>query len=243
MIKIKYMGSKSRISKYIVPIIQKYIDENNITEYYEPFVGGCNVIDKIKCPIRIGNDSNKYLIAFWQEMQNGLDLKSIQMDIDTYKDIRSNKDNYPDYMVAIAGILASYNAKWFGGYAKTHTVKSPSDRRAYIRNYYRESIDNVVVQMPNLQDVQFVCGDYKSINPHNAVVYCDPPYANTTGYKDSIDYDEYWNWVRNLSKDNIVLCSEYNAPSDFECIWEGRITTTLDNASRSKATEKLFRKV
>lgn len=37
---MKYIGSKQRISKHIVPIIQKYIDENNITEYYEPFVGG-----------------------------------------------------------------------------------------------------------------------------------------------------------------------------------------------------------
>ena len=37
---MKYVGSKNRIAKDIVPIIQKYIDENNITEYYEPFVGG-----------------------------------------------------------------------------------------------------------------------------------------------------------------------------------------------------------
>lgn len=37
---MKYMGSKSRIAKDIVPIIQRCIDENNITEYYEPFVGG-----------------------------------------------------------------------------------------------------------------------------------------------------------------------------------------------------------
>ena len=37
MIKIKYMGSKSRIAKDIVPIIQKYIDNNEITSYIEPF--------------------------------------------------------------------------------------------------------------------------------------------------------------------------------------------------------------
>ena len=44
------MGSKSRIAKHIVPIIQRYIDENNIKKYYEPFVGGANIIDKIDCP-------------------------------------------------------------------------------------------------------------------------------------------------------------------------------------------------
>ena len=37
---MKYVGSKNRITKNIVPIIQHCIDENNITEYYEPFVGG-----------------------------------------------------------------------------------------------------------------------------------------------------------------------------------------------------------
>ena len=41
------MGSKSRIAKDIVPIIQKYIDDNRIISYIEPFVGGANVIDKI----------------------------------------------------------------------------------------------------------------------------------------------------------------------------------------------------
>lgn len=34
------MGSKSRIAKDIVPIIQKYIDDNGIENYLECFVGG-----------------------------------------------------------------------------------------------------------------------------------------------------------------------------------------------------------
>lgn len=42
------MGSKSRIAKYIIPIIQRYIDDNKINTYIEPFCGGCNIIDKIK---------------------------------------------------------------------------------------------------------------------------------------------------------------------------------------------------
>lgn len=46
---MKYMGSKSRIAKDIVPIIQSYINNNDIDMYIEPFVGGANVIDKIKC--------------------------------------------------------------------------------------------------------------------------------------------------------------------------------------------------
>lgn len=59
-------------------------------------------------------------------------------------------------------------------------------------------------------------------------------------YKDSFDHSKYWDWVRKMSKDNIVFCSEYNAPNDFECIWTKELTTTLDKNSRSKAVEKLF---
>ena len=46
---MNYFGSKSRQAKYIVPIIQKYINENNIEVYIEPFVGGANIADKIVC--------------------------------------------------------------------------------------------------------------------------------------------------------------------------------------------------
>lgn len=68
---MKYMGSKSRIAKYIVPIIQSYIDNNNIQKYFEPFLGGANVIDKIKCNQKYGSDKNKYLIALMRYVQSG----------------------------------------------------------------------------------------------------------------------------------------------------------------------------
>lgn len=236
------MGSKSRIAKYIVPIIQQCINDNNIKYYYEPFVGGANIIDKIVCSKRIGSDNNEFLIDFWNKMQSGLDLNSIAMDSEIYKAIRDNKNCYPKHMVAIAGILASYNSKWFAGYAKTHIIKAHSDKNVIIRNYYQESINNVLKQMPNLTDVKFDCNDYKQsvINIANAMVYCDPPYISTTGFKDGIDHNEYWEWVRNISKYNFVLCSEYNAPNDFNVVWSGEVTITVDNSNRSKATEKLF---
>lgn len=60
------MGSKSRIAKHIVPILQECINDNALEVYVEPFVGGANVIDKIKCNTRKGYDKNKYLIALLQ---------------------------------------------------------------------------------------------------------------------------------------------------------------------------------
>ena len=43
-----------------------------------------------------------------------------------------------------------------------------------------------------------------------------------------------------MSKNNIVLISEYNSPNDFKCIWKKQLTTTLDKNSRKKDVEKLF---
>ena len=53
-----YQRSKNRISKFLVPIIQKYIDDNNIKTYIEPMVGGANIIDKIVCENKVGGDIN-----------------------------------------------------------------------------------------------------------------------------------------------------------------------------------------
>ena len=58
-----YMGSKAKYAEYIIPILQRTIDENNITTYIECFVGGANVIDKIKCENRFGYDRSDTLIA------------------------------------------------------------------------------------------------------------------------------------------------------------------------------------
>lgn len=170
-------------------------------------------------------------------MQKGLDLNSIKMDKEIYTEIKNNKSNYPKYMVAIAGILATYNSKWFAGFASPHYV-SPK----CTRYYYQESINNVLKQMPNLTNVKFISGDYKKscANIHNAMIYCDPPYENTTGFKDKFNHSEYWDWVRRISKDNFVLCSEYNAPDDFVEIWSGKTQISLDHNNRNKATERLF---
>ena len=57
------MGSKSKYAQYIVPILQKVINDKGINLYIEPFVGGANIIDKVKCEKRIGYDRSDTLIA------------------------------------------------------------------------------------------------------------------------------------------------------------------------------------
>lgn len=71
----------------------------------------------------------------------------------------------------------------------------------------------------------------------------DPPYKGTKQYSiQNINYDEFYDFLRQLSKNNIVLVSEYNMPNDFKCIWqrERNVQQKSDRVAAEKATEKLF---
>lgn len=233
------MGSKSRIAKYIVPILQKAIDDSGYG-YYEPFCGGCNVIDKIKANKRYASDNNKYLIALWKHLINNKEEDYPQeVSYELYSDVRSNKDKYEDWYVGYIGFLASYNGRFFdGGYAKTIVSKSGT-----IRNYYDEAKRNIMQQIDDLRGVKFAVREYWESNPHGLVIYADPPYSGTKQYATSknFDHEKFWETMMEWSKDNIVFISEENAPDDFEIVWQHEVTRTQDNRKRDVAVEKLFK--
>jgi DNA adenine methylase len=237
------MGSKSRIAKYILPIIQQKMTDYNLKTYVEPFCGGCNVIDKIQAPYRIANDKQPYLIELYKNMCNLSQLPEF-VTKEHYNEVKKSyieKDSrFPDWYIGAVGFFASYNGKFFdGGYAGIAKTKIGT-----IRNYYDEAKRNFEKQVDNLKNVIFSSGDYRETCSHftNALVYCDPPYKNTTGYKSDalFNHEDFWDWCRKMSGENIVLISEHTAPPDFECIWEMSLKRTLDNKNRSSCIEKLF---
>ena len=113
---MKYMGSKNRIAKEIIPIITA----GRTTEtFYDLFCGGGNIIDKVVGK-RVANDNNKFLIALFKEMQkDNFELPFIG-EIE-YKNIQKNKDSYPDWLVGYVGFQLSFGAKFFGGYRDWET--------------------------------------------------------------------------------------------------------------------------
>lgn len=158
--------------------------------------------------------------------------------------MRQHPNNYPPYYVGAAGYLASYNGKYFGGYAGTVTTKAGT-----VRNYYDEAKRNLEKQAKLLQASRplFQCGDYKDLDslfPYpvkNAVIYADPPYDGTTGYKHKFNSTEFWDECRRWAANgNTVIVSEITAPKDFTCIWEKPVVRTLNHSDRTTVTEKLF---
>ena len=244
---MKYLGSKSRIAKDIIPFIQRTINDNHIEDYYEPFCGGCNIIDKIKCKNRYASDKNRYLIALFQYMQDdGVLLEEVPREL--YNAARDNYNakatNIPDWYIGMIGFLASYNGRFFdGGYGAPVWENTKNGKR--YRDYYKEAKNNLLSQMPNLQDVNFSIKDYTEWNFDNlptSVIYCDPPYANTKQYETSKDFnhDEFWNYVREWSMIHYVFVSEENAPDDFIPVWQREVSRSIKTTDKSKSTEKLF---
>lgn len=245
-----YQGSKAKIAKDIVPILQECIDRNKVQIYIEPFVGGANIIDKVNCFYKLDYDINEYLIALLVEAKLDPELKFLpkECSFEHYKEVRDSynkKDGkFTKCYIGGIGFLASYGGRFFdGGYGR--------DSKGG-RSIYSERKANLSLQAraTGFLSSLFFCAEFektltKTVHNciENCVIYCDIPYRNTKKYNNKdFDYDKFYELVIKLSKDNYVFISEYSMPEEFECIWQKEVSV-LQKSDRKKgdrATEKLF---
>jgi DNA adenine methylase len=230
------MGSKNRIAKELLPIILK--DRTEEQWYVEPFVGGCNMIDKVS-GLRMAGDYNKHLIAMWQGLQTNI-TRPYDIPKELYVRARTEfnqgiNEEFDDFMIGWIGWMASFNGRFFdGGYSgKTAT-----------RDYVAEQIRNTEKQFEAIQGIVFQHATYYDLDiPENAIIYCDIPYKDTKQYASSkgFSHDDFWQWAREKSlKGNQVFISEYQAPEDFTCVWEKKLTNSMNITKTYTATERLF---
>jgi DNA adenine methylase len=152
---MKYMGSKARFSKEILPIILK--DRRPDQWYVEPFAGGMNMICEVGGK-RIANDIHYHLIQMWKELVVGWIPKKITKD--EYLEVRTDPSKYPAYFVGWVGFNCSYSGKWFGGFAGETKTKIGT-----ARDYQTEAIHNVAKQVEEMKDVIFQNKPYYLLRP------------------------------------------------------------------------------
>lgn len=230
------MGSKNRIAKHILPIMLAEAEKHNVTTWVEPFVGGGNMIDKVPDTFRkIGADLNPHTIAAMLAIR---DFPNSLPDTVTEEEYKRLKGTPPNSIASWIRFECSFGNRFEGGYARA------KDGKNYAGIGHRAAIK----QSPKIQDVEFICCPYIDLteNITNSVIYCDPPYQGTTGYKTGqFNHEEFFDWRRLMkSKGNIVFVSEYNAPDDFEVEWQGEIKTNFSStrkAATHNAVEKLFK--
>lgn len=191
------------------------------------------MIDKVTGN-RAGYDSNHYTIEALVSIRDHIDSlpkNNQEFTEDDYKVLRFS-DSYKHK--GYAGYAYSYGGKWLGGWGRDSKGK---------RDYVNESYKNAVKQMPRLQGVHLGVSDYKDISiPPMSLVYCDPPYAGTTGYSSNFNHDQFWDWCRELAGNgHKVFVSEYDAPQDFDCLYRKPISSSLTKDTGSKqGVECLF---
>jgi len=234
---MRYLGGKYKLRKQIAEVIKEHRGlplRGKVRPYWEPFVGSAWVTTQVDKEPIYASDINKYLIAMWKALQDGWEPPK-NITEDEYNAIREGRKDVSKALTAFVGFGCSWGGKWYGGYA-----------RGEDRNWAREAHDSLLNKIDKLQGVNFFQANFLQVEPpeDNMVIYCDPPYKGTTGYKGTEDWraDKFWNRVEYLSnKDHKLLVSEYKAPDKFDLVWQQETKTDLNTKDgKEKRIEKIF---
>ena len=230
---MQYFGGKFKIAKQVAEIINANLI-GPAPVYYEPFCGALNITQYIKPEaLRIASDYNEALIVLLKAVQAGW-LPPEHVSEEDYRALKQQAENTP--LKAFAGFACSFGAKYFGGYARN--TRRGGD------NFAARGRRTLLKKFGALKGVTFWHQNFMNLNPlPGAVIYCDPPYANTTGYTTgAFDSAAFWEKVRSLSATNLVIVSEYVAPADFTEVAAFNTDLSIRGANgvRAKRVEKLF---
>lgn len=228
-----YLGGKGRIGKEVAATILASTRKRG--RYVEPFLGGGSAFKSISPHFDsvCASDSHIDLMLMWMDAANGW-IPPEEMSEDIYRSLRLER---PSALRGIAGFGSSFGGKWWGGYAR-----SSSNPPGYYARHAANSVLEISRLMPPNKAGELRCCDYSDWDiDEGTVVYADPPYANTTKYKETFNSVEFWarmeEWAR-IGAD--VFVSEYAAPESWRQIWQKDQARKVSGGTGEMTTERLF---
>jgi DNA adenine methylase len=226
-----YLGGKSKGAEHIIEVLNNPIFDSY--DYIEPFCGYCHILRRVvNKKSYTASDNNDLLIVLLKHIQ-ATKNQHPTITQEEYSKLRANP-NSNKLRAAYAAFCYSYNGKYFGGFTESYQGRFyPAERK----KYYDSLHDNDTFHRTKLSHNDYT----KYMNMSGKLIYCDPPYANTTEYHSAFDSNLFWDSMRKLSKKNYVFISEYSAPSDFVCITQHKKYNSLSGRGATrKRIEKLF---
>lgn len=140
----------------------------------------------------------------FQALQNGW-IPPTHVSEEEYAKAKANQDICP-HVAGFVGFACSFAGKFWGGYARDKKGCGEG-------NYALRGHNSILRKMETLGDAKFSCKDFLELDYENCLVYCDPPYKDTTPYYRKIlgdfPYDRFLDWIATQSKKNTVVVSEY----------------------------------
>lgn len=244
---MRYLGGKYRVARELSTLIHTHATyAKTSTTLYEPFMGGGNM------SARLGNkyqhvhysDIHGPLIALWQHVlltnHGTTDGLPDTVSREEYYDMKKNQTNTPE--CGFIGFAASFGGQWFNSYASLRKNKDGTPSSTIDETH--RSINKWAPRMLGQETTTITHQPYTALTPEitDATIYCDPPYAGTTGYKTGkFDHQKFWDWARTMSTHNSVFISEYTAPDDFVTVWQKTVHSTINSrTNNSPRLEKLF---
>lgn len=236
---MKYQGGKHRLAKEIGGLITACLKERDY--YLEPFLGGGSIFTEVAKTYKgrmIGSDIEPDLISLWRYIKCDHHSLYAYVTEEIYRAVKENPLGYaPGYRGLVS--MCSYRGKMWGGYARKSKSRDSTQNQLNLIRKQSEILKNTGAQ------VEFHCRPYTHTNASNAVIYCDPPYANTTGYRGQgkFDHASFWAWAEKESENNTVLVSELSAPSHWQPLWTKEITRSMTaraNAESPRVKETIW---
>lgn len=241
---INYLGGKTKFAKYILSVI---LPGNEHRPYYEPFVGSAAFLVHVPGTMkRFANDKNPYMIAMHKAVRDGW-IPPDSVTEEEYEAIKKSPNKYPPELVGFVSVGCSFGAQVFGTYARGEKGgKEGDERRA------GGAKKAVLETAEALRGVIFSDGSFHQMNiPNGALVYCDPPYGNTTGYGPytmnvGVSFGTWCNQL--VERDCRVFISGYphNKMEDWDVVWQREVKVnfssqrTAESAWKNKRVECLF---
>ena len=231
-----YMGGKARLAKQLVEAIA--LEVGSVDCWVEPFVGGGSVAaaaaDRFGCDLVL-SDIDPHAAVLW-DRATGFDwLDGAVFSEDDWHRLRDA--NEVDKMTAIAAFGASFGGIKWRCFARPDLRKRQSCEFARAARSWRRKFD----AMSSAGLVTSECLPYWHVlPPEGSVVYCDPPYAGTTGYSSGgFDHDRFYAWCE--AQTVPVFVSEFTAPDHWRVVFEKEQARSIRSNDGSKMPEKLFR--
>lgn len=228
---MQIFGGKAKLGPAIARILEGLRPPG--APVVEPFCGSANVTVHLSGERR-ASDVDGNLIALLEGVRDGWKPPA-RVSPRRYQALLDGSIDDPK-LRAFIGYGCSWGGKWLGGFARSDT-----------QNYAESAARSLRRKAALLRGVQFRAVDYRTLRPSGCLIYCDPPYDSTTAHSPGsslagFDSEEFWSIMREWSRTNVVVISEYAAPPDFESIAAFPRKLSVQNASAAGArVERLFR--
>ena len=183
----RYMGGKHRLAKHLVDAIA--VEVGSVDCWVEPFVGGGSVaaaaVQRFGCDLVL-SDVDPHAAVLWDRSTGFEWPDDAVFSEDDWRRLR--EAGAVDKLTALAAFGASFGGKKWDGFA-----------RGASRDFFAEGVRGWRRKFDAMSAASLAtseCLPYWSVvPPAGSVVYCDPPYAGTTGYASGeFDHARFYAW-------------------------------------------------